>query len=132
MRYVDRDGRERHTVHVAYKEPPNASFLQCYLPDARRSVTVVFVTGPEHARTALEKSTTIACPRSAPGDGSDRYQNTATFSFDVEEEPALYDTLLPPAADGSRWLALQVAAVNASGQWESRFGANYRLVLRSR
>jgi hypothetical protein len=90
----------------------------------------VFVTGPERARVSVERPLGLSCP-TAYGDNPGA-TNSAYFQISADEDPELWNTLFPAAADGSRWFAVQVALRNAFDQWDSRYGHNYRLVLRPR
>ena len=60
------------------------------------------------------------------------HANYASFNIIEDEEPELWNTLFPLQANGTRWYALQIAATNARGEWDSRDAANYRLVLKPR
>lgn len=73
---------------------------------------------------------TVSCPTSYGDNGG--LTNSASFSVAEDAEPELWDTLFPPQADGSRWYALRLAVANAHGAWDSRYGDDYRLVLRPR
>jgi hypothetical protein len=73
---------------------------------------------------------TVLCPTSYGDNGG--HPNRAFFSVTDEEAPDLWDALFPLQQGGARWYALQVALNNAEGQWDSRYGQNYRLVLRPR
>lgn len=108
---------------VTYREPLDSSFLLCRLFPSQPDVTIVFVVGDR----AVRRSMRVSCRRSWGDNGGST--NDATFSVTEQEDPALWSTLFPPRADGSRWYALRVAATNAHGQWDSRYGNDYRLVF---
>ena len=108
---------------VTYREPLDSSFLLCRLFPAQPDVTLVFVVGDR----AVSRPMRVSCPRSWGDNGGST--NDAMFSVTEHEDPALWSTLFPPRADGSRWYALRVAATNAHGRWDSRYGNDYRLVF---
>ncbi len=110
---------------VTYREPHDSSFLQCELFQ-KPKLTLVFVVG----ETSLSREMTVFCPRSHGDNGG--ATNTAMFILRADDDAALWDALFPPAPDGTRWYALRVAAQSSFGRWDSRFGADYRLVLEPR
>jgi hypothetical protein len=128
--YKDALGNTHRRLSVGYSEPLNSSFLLCRLFPRQPKATLVFVVGPEGARISVSRPMTASCPSSYGDNGG--HPNHAFFSVTDEEAPDLWDTLFPPQAGGARWYALQVALNNAEGQWDSRYGHNYRLVFRSR
>ena len=131
MTFDDPQGRGiREQLLVNYLEPPSRSFLPCSDYREPRTVSFVFVYGPPEARRSLTREASVACANSY-GDGQ-REHHRATLVIDKGEDPEVWDTLFPPARDGSRWYALEIAAVNHRGTWESRFGANYGLVFAPR
>jgi hypothetical protein len=130
MTYDDALGKQRRRLAVSYREPIDSSFLLCRLFPSQPNASAVMVIGPEAARTSVNRPMSVSCPTSYGDNGGQ--SNSASFSIVEDEEPALWDMLFPPQADGARWYALQIAATNAHGQWDSRYGHNYRLVLRSR
>ena len=79
-------------------------------------------------RAPVTRTAPVLCPTSWNNPG---LSNSASLSIG-DDDPELWDTLFRPQPDGARWYALQVAAVNAHGAWDSRFGQNYRLVLQPR
>jgi hypothetical protein len=111
---------------VTYREPYDSSFLLCRLFPGQPDVTLLFVVGDR----SLTRSMRVSCPRSWGDNGGST--NDATFSITDQEDPVLWNVLFPPRPDGSRWYALRVAATNAHGQWDSRYGNDYRLVLAAR
>ncbi len=130
MILADGQGGERHLLHVSYRQAPDSSFLLCRLFPEQPPLTLVFVTGPEHDRVSVRRSAVVMCS-SSWGDNPGLTES-ATFMVEQGEDPVLWDALFPPRSDGSRWFALRAAAVNAHGAWDSRFGEDYRLVLRPR
>ena len=128
--YKDALGKQHRSLSVGYSEPLNSSFLLCRLFPMQPKANLVFVVGPEAARVSVRRPMTVLCPTSYGDNGG--HPNHAFFSVTDEEAPDLWDTLFPPQAGGARWYALQVALNNAEGQWDSRYGHNYRLVFRSR
>ena len=123
-------GVQRHRLSVVYTEPVGRSFLVCDRFPQQPPLSLVFITGPENARTSITRLAPASCPTSYGDNGS--ASNSATFSLTEDEDPAAWEALFPRQPDGSRWYAMQIAASNARGQWDSRFGANYRLVLQPR
>ena len=123
-------GAQRRRLSVVYTEPVERSFLVCDRFPRQPALSLVFVTGPENARKPFIRPAPASCPTSFGDPGG--VSNSATFSLAEDEDPVAWDALFPRQPDGSRWYALQVAASNARGQWDSRFGQNYRLVLRPR
>lgn len=130
MTYEDASGTERRRLSITYREPPSSSFLLCSLFPRQPDADLVFVVGEADARRSVRRAMTVSCPTSY-GDNLGQ-SNTASFGILQDEEPELWDTLFPPHADGSRWYALRLAAANAHGAWDSRFGDDYRLVLHPR
>lgn len=114
-------------LRVTYEERLDSSFLLCSRFPEQPAVTLVFVVGPEHARQIVELPMKVSCPRSY-GDNLSAV-NSALFTLRESDDPALWNTLFPRLADGTRWFALQLALRNADGAWDSRYGANYSLVL---
>jgi hypothetical protein len=108
---------------ITYREPLSSSFLLCRLFPAQPDVTLLLVVGDR----SVSRSMRVSCPRSWGDNGGST--NDATFSITEQDDPALWNDLFPPHADGSRWYALRVAATNAHGQWDSRYGQDYRLVF---
>ena len=123
-------GEQRSRLSVTYTEPVGRSFLVCDRFPRQPALSLVFVTGPENARTPVTRSAPASCPTSYGDNGG--ASNSATFSLTEEEDPVAWEALFPRQPDGSRWYAMQVAASNARGEWDSQYGANYRLVLRPR
>lgn len=126
--YKDALGGPHRRLRVVYSEPLNSSFLLCRLFPMQQNATLVFVVGKEAARVSVSRPMTVLCPNSYGDNGG--HPNRAFFSVTDEEAPELWDTLFPPQEGGARWYALQVALNNAEGAWDSRYGHNYRLVLR--
>jgi len=127
---VDGAGATRTRLTVTYTEPYNRSFLLCERFPGQPKLSLVLVFGPDHARSSMTQEMNVSCPRSYGDNGG--ASNSATWSVTAEDDPQLWDTLFPPRADGSRWYALRVAAKNAAGVWDSRYGNDYRLVMRGR
>ncbi|MFO0675929.1 MAG: hypothetical protein U0169_05310 [Polyangiaceae bacterium] len=128
MRFDDGRGNGvRERLVVTYLEDISSSFLPCTDFRQRRVVNFVFVFGAPEARRSLTREATVHCVNSY-GDGQ-REPHRATLVIDKASDPGTWDTLFPPAADGSRWFALEVAASNDRGAWDSRYGANYPLVF---
>ena len=123
-------GAIRRSLAVTYREPVGSSFLLCSRFPNQPALTAVFVLGAGGARTSVARPMRVDCPTSWGDNGGQT--NSATLSVDEQLDPALWDTLFPPAADGARWFALELAATNAAGAWDSRYGANYQLVLEPR
>lgn len=123
-------GGEQRDLSVTYRPPPESSFLdsECARFPGQPSVTLVFVVGPEGARTSVQRPMTVSCPRSY----GDNLQHPNNARFSVNSDDPLWDVLFPPKADGSRWYAARVALVDTRGVWDSRFGDDYRLVLTPR
>ena len=69
----------------------------------------------------------VSCPSSYGDNGG--VVNWALLTLRESDDPALWNTLFPRHADGTRWFAVQLALLNADGKWDSRYGANYSLVL---
>jgi len=131
MTTEDAAGVQRRRLTVVYTEPTDRPFLVwCDRSPNPPALSLVFITGPENARTSITRPAPESCPTSY-GDGA-RFPNSATFSLVEDEDPVSWETLFPRQPNGSRWYALQVAASNARGQWDSRFGNNYPLVLEPR
>lgn len=131
MEYVDAAGSVQTRLAVSYEEVPSAfSFVPCQAPVSEQKVTLLFVTGPTNARVVLTRPMAITCPSQWGDNGG--HPNRASFSVAKDEDPALWDALFPVRPDGSRWYALQVAASNSRGAWESRYGQNYALVMHPR
>lgn len=130
MTYEDAAGQQHRRLAIHYREPYGSSFLLCRLWPRQPPASLVFVFGPEEARTSLSRPMTVSCPTSYGDNGG--LTNSASFSVAEDAEPELWDTLFPPQADGSRWYALRLAVANAHGAWDSRYGDDYRLVLRPR
>jgi hypothetical protein len=124
---VDANHDERNRLSITYREPYGASFLLCHRFPNQPRLALVFVLGPEGAQTSVSRSMEVMCPTSY-GDNVGQ-TNSASLTIAQDNDPAFWDTLFPPSADGSRWYALQLAANNAYGAWDSRYGHNYRLVL---
>ncbi len=130
MTYSDAEGQERRRLSLTYREAPSSSFLLCHLFPSQPNVTSVFILGPEHARTSVRRPMSVSCPTSYGDNGG--LTNSASLGVVEDADQELWDTLFPPHADGSRWFALEVAATNAWGAWDSRYGQNYRLVFAPR
>jgi len=113
-------------LHVRYVEAPYGKFLMCHLFPGQPALSLVFVLGG----AAVTRPMRTDCPTSWGDNGG--VSNSATLWLKESDDPGLWDTLFPRAADGSRWYAVQLAAANASGAWDSRYGRNYRLVLAPR
>jgi hypothetical protein len=126
--YVDAAGVQRQNLRLGYTEALDSSFLACHQFPYQRDIAAVFVTGPEGARLATNLPMRVNCPRSYGDNGG--VSNNAFLIVERDESPELWDTLFPPQADGSRWYAMRLAARSANGAWDSRFGADYRLILR--
>jgi len=117
----------RSTFSIGYRR---GALDFCSQIQARRRIRVLFVTGPEHARESVEREMSISCPQEwGDNPGS---EDRASWSVGQQDDPALWDALFPRRPDGSRWYAVQVAATNDLGEWDSRYGDNYRLVLKAR
>jgi hypothetical protein len=106
---------------VRYVEPPEGRLLRCGVRIPPPSI--VFVVGDR----SIVRPMNLSCPGTWGDNGG--APNVAVFTLFEEADPALWDAIFPPQADGSRWYALQVALVNGRGEWDSRHGANYRLIL---
>ena len=126
----DDAGVPRRRLSVVYTEPVGRSFLVCDRFPRQPPLSLVFVTGPENARTSITRLAPASCPRSYGDNGG--FSNSATFNLAEDEDPVGWEALFPRQPDGSRWYAMQVAASNDRGEWDSRFGENYRLVLQPR
>ena len=114
-------------ISVMYREDINARFLLCERFPSQPAITLVFIVGPHHARQVVQLPMNVSCPRSYGDNGS--AVNWASMTLRETDNPGLWNTLFPLLPDGSRWFAVQVALVNAAGAWDSRYGANYSLVL---
>jgi hypothetical protein len=121
--YVDADGRKQHRLRLTYTEQMGSKFLDCWRFPQQQDITVVFVTGP----TSTTRPMRVSCPLSY-GDNQG-VLNHADLTIDQGKEPDLWNTLFPAGEGGSRWYALRVAAKGAHGGWDSRYGADYRLVF---
>ncbi len=129
--YEDAEGQTRQQLWLTYLEDPETQFLLCHRFPNQPPVSLLFIAGPDGAQsTVATKELRVDCPRSYGDNLGSR--NSASFVLDRDDDPMLWDTVFPPAEDGSRWFALQVALVNDWGQWDSRYGQNYRLVLEPR
>jgi hypothetical protein len=122
---ADADGVPRRRLVVTYREPIDSKILLCRLFPHQPAASLVFVVGPEGERASIMGSMDVSCPVGDPGG----HPATATFRLVESERPELWDALFPPRPDGSRWYALQIALVNAVGEWDSNFGQNYGLVV---
>lgn len=121
------DGGLERTLYIRYEEGPHRGFLPCQLFPRQPPLNLVFVLGSPGAQTSVTEPMRVECPTSY-GDNLG-LSNTAWLSLKQSDDPALWDTLFPPRADGSRWYAVQLAASNVWGVWDSRYGRNYRLVF---
>jgi hypothetical protein len=124
------DGETRRRLAVTYHERAGSQFLLCSRFPNQPALTLVFVVGEGTAATSINQAMRVDCP-SSWGDNVGQ-PNTASFSVVEDTQPALWDSVFPPALDGERWFALQLAATNAHGAWDSKYGTNYRLVLAPR
>ena len=127
MDFDDQNGLARRQLSIVYRESPDLDFLLCSQFPRQPDLTLTFVVGPEDARESFDVKMRTDCPR-AFGDNPGA-SNSAVFSVFEDEDPMFWEELFPPARDGTRWFALQVAAVNENGQWDSLNGNNYRLLL---
>ena len=114
-------------LRVTYEERLDSSFLLCSRFPNQPAVTLVFVVGPEHARQTVQLPMKVSCPRSYGDNGG--VLNSALLTLRESDDPALWNTLFPRLSDGTRWFAVQLALLNDAGAWDSRYGANYPLVL---
>ena len=124
---VDAAGATRTRLSVTYAEPYDRSFLLCERFPRQPKLPLVLTFGSDDNRRSISREMEVSCPRSYGDNGG--ATNSASWGVTAEEDPQLWDTLFPRRPNGTRWYALRVAATNAAGTWDSRYGHDYRLVM---
>lgn len=126
MVVVEAAGGLRHILDVNYFENEGSGLRFCAGAPARDLDLVILLPSGD-GLSVLRRPMHLSCPRdfgANPG-----LQNSARWSFHMEDHPELWDLLFPVREDGERRFELWVAAVNSRGQWDSQFGRNYHLTF---
>jgi hypothetical protein len=125
MTYTDASGLERRRLSISYTAGASSPFLLCHLFPHQADASLVFALGDRSIARPMD----VSCPGAT---GSLGLADNASFGIVEDADPALWNELFPARPDGSRWFALRIAARNEWGQWDSRFGQDYRLLLAPR
>jgi hypothetical protein len=124
-------GRTRRRLSVTYHERFGSSFLRCSQFPRQPSLALVFAFGADgDSPRSAERAMGVSCP-SSWGDNAG-LENTAGWGILEDEDATFWETLFPRRPDGARWYAVRIAARNADGEWDSRYGYDYRVVLQPR
>lgn len=122
-------GKIEHRLSITYYELGDHISMMCY-GGSVHDLTLVFVVGPEASRESVKVPMEVSC---SDLEGNNSVQpNVASWSMTYKSNPVMWHTLFPQQSDGSRWYAIEVAVTNSRGDWDSRFGQNYHLVLKPR